>query len=113
MRLNSSEMKNDDNVKDGDDDANMQNRNENEEEEKDDETFVLNVSYAGNEALESLVRVRLVANPAAVQELERVLAVKDNNAAAYIMSCANLYEQHPRLIDCLTFYGYLLWQEVM
>ena len=114
MRPNSSEMKNDDNVKDDDDDANMQNRNENEEEEeKDEETFVLNVSYAGNEALESLVRVRLVADPAAVQELERVLAVKDTNAAAYIMSCANLYERHPRLIDCLTFYGYLLWQEVM
>jgi hypothetical protein len=47
----------------------MENRKQREEEE----TLVLNVSYAGNEALESLVRVRLVANSVAAQELERVL----------------------------------------
>lgn len=104
-----SDKKNNKNIMDDDDDVNMRNRNTEDEQE----TFVLNISYAGNEALESLVRVRLVANPVAIKELECVLATTSdgNDDAALIMSTANLYRQHPLFIDCLTFYGYILWKE--
>ena len=87
-------------------------------DDADEEIFVLNVAYAGNEAHESLVRVRFLANPRAVEALERALSAtmaKDEGSSSPPcpwLATENLYQQYRQLIDCLTFYGYVLWKEV-
>ena len=77
---------------------------------KDEDVFLLNVNFAGNDAQESTVRVRLSANARAVAELENMLDSQEDSVPFHY-SATLVYKQNRELIDCLVFHGYLLWKD--
>lgn len=99
-----------------------------EKKETDSIVYVLNVNYAGNESHESAIRVRLAMNQKEVVQIQNAARNEKNcNAAAnrngavlesgngvflesdFTDSC-NWILEHLQLVDCLVFYGYLVWQ---
>jgi Cupin-like domain len=73
--------------------------------------YVLNIIFAGNESHESVVRVRLRLDPRVVGDIEEHLLLPSSEKLATMteFSSDDTMRQH---VNCLVFYGYLIWKEI-